>query len=703
MYADGAYAGLHQHRHDPGTRILINNTGKAVRRMKELSVTGESPDESKQGQSSTGPTQAPSEPREPAEATAPSEAKASSEAKEPEAESAPKAKAGTSPAWAAAPRPSTDDDARTDGAIPTDPRRSLSAGADARKPVPDGAKAPAEARQTPRWAAGGTDVAGTDSAAQATVALPALGAGAGAGEDTARTPAAEEKRPAPAAAPSGAGARPAAVKPAQAPVRESEPVAPVAPPRPPAAGVPGPRAAERPTGVPGPVTPARPATQPGTPPGPGQSEQRPRPPIDLLAQLTNTPAPPQTPMRSVARRFKIWGPVVVVLAVGVVTAQMVRPLPKPTLALEGSASYTFQGDFSVPWPDHGQSAAKVVGAGSLGTSGEQKPVPTASVAKVMTAYVILKGHPLKKGESGEQITLDAQAEADSAKKDESRVPLKAGQRFTQEQMLQMLMIPSGNNVARQLARWDAGSEDAFAEKMNKVARELGMKDTVYTDPSGFLESTKSTAADQLKLAEAVMQNEVFRQVVRMPSATIPGLEKPIYNNNALLTTQPGTAGIKTGSTTPAGGALMWAAYRTVDGKDQLLLGVTMDQRSPGGDSNAHLKRALDNTQKVIAGIRDGLVSATVVKKGQVVGYVDDGLGGRTPVVATADLKSAGWPGLKPAFKLADGGRAVPHEAKAGTEVGVLTVGDGPGAAKVPVALQKDLSEPGFGSKLVRLG
>ncbi|MBB4885509.1 D-alanyl-D-alanine carboxypeptidase family protein [Streptomyces netropsis] len=662
-------------------------------------MTSESPDESKQGQSSTGHAQAPSAPKAPE--PAPERAD--------EGDDAPEAGTGTSPVRSASPRPSTDEDAPTDGdGIRTDPRRSLSAGADPREAPSDGAKAPAESRQTPRWAAGGAA-----SAAQATAVLPAVGTGEDAAEDTARTPEADEKRPAPAATPSGDAPRPAveksdrpaAAKSAQAPppVRRPEPVPPVAPPRPPAADTPGPKAGERPAGVPGPVTTARPGTQPGPPPGAGQPEQRPRPPLDLLAQLTNTPAPPQTPMRSVARRFKIWGPVVVVLAVGVVTAQMVRPLPKPTLALEGSASYTFQGGFSVPWPDHGQSAAKVVGAGSLGTSGEQKPVPTASVAKVMTAYVILKEHPLKKGESGEQITLDAQAEADSAKKDESRVPLKTGQRFTQEQMLQMLMIPSGNNVARQLARWDAGSEDAFAEKMNKVARELGMKDTVYTDPSGFLESTKSTAADQLKLAEAVMQNDVFRQVVRMPSATIPGLEKPIYNNNALLTTQPGTAGIKTGSTTPAGGALMWAAYRTVDGKDQLILGVTMDQRTSGGDSNAHLKRALDNTQKVIAGIRDGLVSATVVKKGQVVGYVDDGLDGRTPLVATADLKSAGWPGLKPVFKLADGGRAVPHEAKAGTEVGVLTVGDGPSAAKVPVALQKDLSEPGFGSKLVRIG
>ncbi|GAA3028677.1 hypothetical protein GCM10020000_01500 [Streptomyces olivoverticillatus] len=248
------------------------------------------------------------------------------------------------------------------------------------------------------------------------------------------------------------------------------------------------------------------------------------------------------PRRAAAWWVKRGLPPVALLAVIFAGVQGVRPLPDPALALDRSAAFTFGGgEFAVPWPGQGQAAAMVVGVGSLGRSGGQRPVPTASVAKVMTAYVILKGHPLRKDEQGPQITVDAKAEEESKSPDESTVPLRSGQRFTERQMLQMLLIPSSNNAARQLARWDAGSEDAFAKKMNAAAGELGMTQTTYTDPSGFMESTKSTAVDQLKLAEEVMKADAFRQIVRMTSAEIPGLPKTIYNSNELLTRQSGMA------------------------------------------------------------------------------------------------------------------------------------------------------------------
>ncbi|WP_399089498.1 D-alanyl-D-alanine carboxypeptidase [Streptomyces sp. BBFR2] len=446
-------------------------------------------------------------------------------------------------------------------------------------------------------------------------------------------------------------------------------------------------------------------------PGPGalpeaeRTRQEPLPPLDLLAQLTNTPPPPETTFRTVVRRFKIWTPLVILLAIIFVVVQSVRPLPDPALALGDSTAFTFKGGrLSMPWPGQGQSAAEVVGVGSLGTSGPQKPVPTASVAKVMTAYVILRDHPLKKGEKGESITIDAKAAADSKNKDESRVPLQEGQKFSEVQMLQMLMIPSGNNAARQLARWDSGSEEAFVKKMNAAAGKLGMTKTTYTDPSGLAKTTVSTAVDQLKLAGEVMKNDAFRAVVATENVQIDGLPERLFNNNSLLTTMPYVVrGIKTGSSTPAGGAFMWAAYRTVGGKDQLLLGVTMDQRTSSSDPNAHLKLALDNSAKIITAAREALVADTVVKKGQVVGYVDDGLGGETPVVATKDLPAVGWPGMKATFTIDGGGKTVPHEAKAGTEVGVLTVGSGDSTQRVPVALAEDLTEPTFGAKLTRIG
>ncbi|OAR23459.1 penicillin-binding protein [Streptomyces sp. ERV7] len=426
--------------------------------------------------------------------------------------------------------------------------------------------------------------------------------------------------------------------------------------------------------------------------------------------MTNTPKPPETRTRTLTRRFKIWVPVLLLLALVFVIVQAVRPLPAPSLKLGAdTSSYTFDGRFTLPWPAKGQGAVQVQGSGSLGTFGEQRPVPTASVAKVMTAYVILKGHPLKKDEAGPTIGVDEKAVREGQSKDESRIEgLTAGASFSQQDMLKMLMIPSGNNIARLLARWDTGTADesAFVAKMNEAARALGMKDTTYTDPSGLDAGTVSTAVDQLRLAEAVMRFDAFRPIVALPNATIKGLPQPINNNNDdLLLAGLSIKGIKTGSNTAAGGALMWAAYKTVDDRTPLLLGTLLDQRVDGPDPNGgnSLTLVKENSKKVVAAVRDALTSAVAVKKGQVAGYVDDGLGGRTPLVATQDLKPIGVPGQRLPLRVTEAGKPVPHSAGAGAVVAVLTVGTGPDAPKVPLALQRPLHKPSFWAKLTRLG
>ncbi|MCZ0974636.1 serine hydrolase [Streptomyces albulus] len=443
-----------------------------------------------------------------------------------------------------------------------------------------------------------------------------------------------------------------------------------------------------------------------------RTRQEPLPPLDLLAKLTNTPPPPETPMRTVVRRFKIWTPLAVLLVIVFMVVQAVRPLPAPTLVLgDAKSSFTFAGGkLSIPWPEQGQAAVKVVGSGEVGTFGEQKSVPTASVAKIMTAYVILRDHPLKdKNDKGPQIQVDDKAVQEGNSESESRIAgLKAGQKFSEQDMLKMLMIPSGNNIARLLARWDTQSADeaAFVKKMNAAAKDLGMTKTTYTDPSGLDPKTVSTAVDQIKLAEAVMKFDAFRPIVAMPNAEIPGLPERINNNNDnLLLAGLSVKGIKTGSSTAAGGTLSWAAYKTVDGKDRLILGTMMDQHFKGLDPNAanSLTLVKDNSKKVIEAVRDALDSATAVQKGQVVGYVDDGLGTLTPVVATKDLKAVGVPGQKLQLSVGGDGKTIPHEAAAGTVVGELTVGNGASQQKVPVALQSALSNPSFGAKLTRLG
>ncbi|MGX8276387.1 serine hydrolase [Streptomyces sp. PBSH9] len=429
----------------------------------------------------------------------------------------------------------------------------------------------------------------------------------------------------------------------------------------------------------------------------------PKPPLDLLAELTNTPPPPETPVRTAVRRVKIWTPLVLLLLIVFAIVQVTRPLPEPSLELTAKPTYTFEGGGTeLSWPGQGQSAVMVDGVGSLGSEGAQKPAPIASVAKVMTAYVILQGHPLKGDEEGEKITVDQKAEDESKRPDESTAPLTKGQELTQRQLLQLLMIPSGNNAARLLARWDAGSEDKFIDKMNDAAEDLGMTGSTYTDPSGLEKTTVSTAADQLKLAQAVMRNDVFRKIVDTPEVEIEGIDGKIYNNNNLLL-QPGVSGIKTGSSTPAGGNLLWSANTKVDGKMLWIYGAVMGQQAGTGRVYDSLELSLQNSLKLIKDAQEAATSATVVKKGDVVGYVDNGFGGQAPVVATKNLKAVGWSGLKVELEVTDNGKGIDQAAKAGTEVGSVTVGTGTGKVTAPVVLQSDLPEAAFGDKMTRIG
>lgn len=460
---------------------------------------------------------------------------------------------------------------------------------------------------------------------------------------------------------------------------------------------------------------ARPLAPPPVPPaaetaaipqvGPERTTQQPlppKPPLDLLAELTNTPAPRQTPVRTIVRRVKIWTPLVLLLAVVFAVVQAVRPLPTPTLALTADESYAFEGNkVSLPWPGEGQGWMDVNGIGTVDKFGEQKPVAIGSVAKAMTAYVILKEHPLKPGEDGAKIPVDAKAETEGgydAQNESTLNTVKEGDVLTEKDALAAIMIPSANNIARLLARWDTGgSEEEFVEKMNAAAKDLGMTNTTYTDPSGLKETTVSTAEDQVKLGNQLVRIQALVDITKLPTWVDPSGKK--WDNYNRLVPYNNAIGIKTGSTTKAGGNLLFAATQEVGGENVIVVGAVLGQHQPPiiDTVNAVSKEAMIAAQ-------EALTSRKILKKGDVVGYVDDGLGGHTAVVATKDVSAVGWAGQTVKLKLGEDGTTIPNEAKAGTKVGSLSVGDGTSgnAVEVPVALKSDLVEPGYGSKLTRV-
>jgi D-alanyl-D-alanine carboxypeptidase (penicillin-binding protein 5/6) len=240
---------------------------------------------------------------------------------------------------------------------------------------------------------------------------------------------------------------------------------------------------------------------------------------------------------------------------------------------------------STVWPAYGQAAFVQTGQSRVHAGPNQHAAAIASLAKVMTAYLVLRDHPLRLGEDGPTITLTDADAADTDRRrrqEESVVSIAAGEQLTELQALQALLLPSANNIAAVLARWDAGSTDRFVARMNATARSLGMAHTRYTDPSGYDDATVSTAADQVRIVDRAMRLPVFASIVATPSATLP-VAGTVHNTNTLLG-HNGFIGVKTGSDAAAGGCFAFRAIRWIDGRRTTITGVVLGQ--PGHDQIA---------------------------------------------------------------------------------------------------------------------
>jgi D-alanyl-D-alanine carboxypeptidase (penicillin-binding protein 5/6) len=229
------------------------------------------------------------------------------------------------------------------------------------------------------------------------------------------------------------------------------------------------------------------------------------------------------------------------------------------------------------WPAIGQGAYQVDGQAPR-ASADERPASIASVAKVMTAVVVLQHRRLAAGADGPVLTVTGTDVADTERRrgrGESIVPVRLGEQFTERDALMALLLPSANNVAAMLARYVSGSVDGFVTEMNRKAHSLGMTHTTYTDPSGFAASTVSTAVDQLKLAQFAARDDTLTEIMRTPSYRLPVAGR-VRNTDTLLGTA-GFVGMKTGSDDAAGGCFMFRAYRSINGSNVQVIGVVLGQ------------------------------------------------------------------------------------------------------------------------------
>ncbi len=169
----------------------------------------------------------------------------------------------------------------------------------------------------------------------------------------------------------------------------------------------------------------------------------------------------------------------------------------------------------------------------------------ASTTKILTALLVIEAGNL---DQEVEITYE------DSKVGESSLEIRPGDRFTRREMLYGLMLKSANDVAHALGRDNAGSIEAFAEKMTNRARELGAKNSRFTNPHGLHDIEHYTTPRDLALiARAALQQPFFRRVVSTQSHpwTGPNGLMQLRNHNRLLTRFPGCTGLKTGYTVPA--------------------------------------------------------------------------------------------------------------------------------------------------------
>jgi D-alanyl-D-alanine carboxypeptidase (penicillin-binding protein 5/6) len=374
---------------------------------------------------------------------------------------------------------------------------------------------------------------------------------------------------------------------------------------------------------------------------------------------------------------------VLIVLVGYIVVMLGRPIPVATASSQPTIPTKSQA-VAIQWPSYGQASIGAVGYGTLGSQGEQKALPTASVAKVMTALAVLKQKPLKVGQQGPTITLneeDIEEYNRTVAVDGSNVPVNLGEEITQYEALQALLLPSANNMAHTLARWAYGSEDNYLRFVNNFAKSLGMENTNFDDASGFSPKTVSTSQDLVKLAVNAMDNPVIAEIAAQKEADIPVAGR-IYNVNMLLG-RNGIIGVKTGNTEEAGGCFMAAAVREINGKKIIAVSVIM------GAPN--LSAALRDSMPLIQSVLAGFSEVTIAKTGDQVGTYNQPWAKPIPLLVQSDLRGIVWQDSSTGTDLKidkpDGVVA------AGTKVGSVKVDVGRDSAHSDVVITKDTSKP----------
>lgn len=211
-----------------------------------------------------------------------------------------------------------------------------------------------------------------------------------------------------------------------------------------------------------------------------------------------------------------------------------------------------------PWPKIARAYLVERNGQPLWGQAPDCALPPASLTKLMTALLVRRQLPLEK-----TVRISARAAASEG----TRLKLRAGDVCSVADLLQASLLLSANDACVALAEEVDGSENHFAERMNREAQALGLHATRFSNACGFDRGVHhSSVRDLLHLARVLLRDDWLAGVVAMREARIRVNDRPrtVRNSNALIGILPGAAGVKTGYTQKAGKCVIALARREQD-------------------------------------------------------------------------------------------------------------------------------------------
>ncbi len=290
---------------------------------------------------------------------------------------------------------------------------------------------------------------------------------------------------------------------------------------------------------------------------------------------------------------------VLILALGVyiyfalnVTFPVIHPKYDNSLKVLNTGSAKFA------WPAHANAAISFNNLGIYQTHGSTAPEAMASTAKLVTALTVLQKYPLKLNQQGPTLTIspsDVAIYNFYRTNQGSFVPVVAGEKLTEYQMLEAMLLPSANNIADSLAIWAYGSLNNYHIAANNFALKYNLKNThLAGDASGYSPSSVTSPEDLIRLGQLALKNPVLAQIVDLKNVSNFPVIGTLKNVDLLLG-KDNIVGIKTGNNNVDNGIFLSASNIEVNKQPLTIYTSIMGETS--------LWNALSDSQNLIQSVQ----------------------------------------------------------------------------------------------------